>query len=310
MMVTNAVNQEKILAWLLAANSREFLIDRDYPFREIEGRVTIRDLKDPSCGEEQRIDMALQGPNSLSIVRRLIEDPTLERALSRLRRSEFVETEILGLPLIISRTGYTGEEIAFEFYIHPRDAVLLWKRLLEVGEDLGIKPAGLGARDSTRTEAGLPLYGHELAGPHDISPLEAGYGPFVKFHKPFFIGRKALLQKEAKREMEILRFGLNTRGGRMLKQGDLVVDKRGRYIGTVTSCALVDGYQLGMAYAKRKYDREGTQIGVFALPRGEERPGKPIVDLALGDTVPLHQEATVLTRFPEPNERVLRPGEE
>jgi len=310
MMVTNAVNQEKILAWLLAANSREFLIDRDYPFREIEGRVTIRDLKDPSCGEEQRIDMALQGPNSLSIVRRLIEDPTLERTLSRLRRSEFVETEIIGLPLIISRTGYTGEEIAFEFYIHPRDAVLLWKRLLEVGEDLGIKPAGLGARDSTRTEAGLPLYGHELAGPHDISPLEAGYGPFVKFHKPFFIGRKALLQKEAKREMEILRFGLNTRGGRMLKQGDLVVDKRGRYIGTVTSCALVDGYQLGMAYAKRKYDREGTQIGVFALPRGEERPGKPIVDLALGDTVPLHQEATVLTRFPEPNERVLRPGEE
>jgi len=309
MMVTNAVNQEKILAWLLAVNSREFLIDRDYPFREIEGSVAIRDLKDPSCGEEQRIDMALQGPNSLPILKRLIEDPRLERTLSRLRRSEFIETEILGQPLIISRTGYTGEEIGFEFYIRPHDAVLLWQRLLEVGEDLGIKPTGLGARDSTRTEAGLPLYGHELAGPHDISPLEAGYGPFVKFHKPFFIGRKPLLEKEAKREMEILRFRLNTRGGRMLKQGDLVVDKRGRYMGTVTSCALVDGYRLGMAYAKRKYHREGTQIGVFALPR-EGRPGKPIVDLALGDTVPLHQEATVLTRFPEPEERVPRPGEE
>ncbi|MFQ5886657.1 MAG: glycine cleavage system aminomethyltransferase GcvT, partial [Anaerolineae bacterium] len=308
MMVTNAVNQEKILAWLLAVNSREFLIDRDYPFREIEGSVTIRDLKDPSCGEDQRIDMALQGPNSPAILRRLIEDPRLERTLSRLRRSEFIQAEILGLPLIISRTGYTGEEIGFEFYIHPHDAVLLWQRLLEVGEDLGIKPAGLGARDSTRTEAGLPLYGHELAGPHDISPLEAGYGPFVKFHKPFFIGRKALLEKEAKREMEILRFRLNTRGGHMLKQGDLVVDRRGRYMGTVTSCALVDGYQLGMAYARRKYNREGTRIGVFALPR--ERPVKPIGDLALGDTAPLHQEATVLTRFPEPEERVRRPGEE
>ncbi len=309
MMVANAVNQEKILAWLLAVNTREFLIDRDYPFREIEGSVTIRNLKDPSCGEDQRIDMALQGPNSLAILKRLVEDPTLERTLSRLRRSEFVETEILGLPLIISQTGYTGEEIGFEFYIHPHDAVLLWQRLLEVGEDLGIKPAGLGARDSTRTEAGLPLYGHELAGPHDISPLEAGYGPFVKFHKPFFIGRKALLEKEPKREMEILRFRLNTRGGRMLKHGDLVVDKRGLYIGTVTSCALVDGYQLGMAYAKRKYNREGTQIGLFALPR-EERPGKPIGDLVIGETVPLHQEAIVLTRFPEPEERVPRPGEE
>jgi glycine hydroxymethyltransferase len=241
---------------------------------------------------------------------RLIEDPGLARTFARLRRSEFIETEILGRPLIISRTGYTGEEIGFEFYIHPQGAVLLWQRLLEAGDDLGLKPAGLGARDSTRTEAGLPLYGHELAGPHNISPLEAGYGPFVKFHKPFFIGRKALLEKETKREMEILRFRLNTKGGRMLKQGDLVVDKRGRYIGTVTSCALVDGYQLGMAYAKRKYNREGTQIGLFALPRGEERPGKPIGDLALGDTVPLHQEATVLTRFPQPGERVPQPGEE
>lgn len=310
MMVANAVNQEKILAWLLAVNSREFLIDRDYPCREIEGSVTIRDLKDPSCGKEQRIDIALQGPNSLAILRRLIEEPRLAQTLSHLRRSEFIETEILGLPLIISRTGYTGEEIGFEFYIHPHNAVLLWQRLLEAGDDLGIKPAGLGARDSTRTEAGLPLYGHELAGPHDISPLEAGYGPFVKFHKPFFIGRKALLEKEAKREMEILRFRLNTKDGRMLKQGDLVVDKRGLHIGTVTSCALVDGYQLGMAYAKRKYNREGTQIGLFALPRGEKGPGKPIGDLALGDMAPLHQEATVLTRFPQPGERVPQPGEE
>ena len=310
MMVTNAVNHEKILAWLLAVNSREFLIDRDYPFREIEGSVTIRELKDPSCGKDQRLDMALQGPNSLAILRRLVQNPRLERTLSGLRRSEFIETEILSLPLIISRTGYTGEEIGFEFYIHPLDAVLLWQRLLEAGEDLGIRPTGLGARDSTRTEAGLPLYGHELAGPHDISPLEAGYGAFVKFHKPFFIGRKALLEKETKREREILRFRLNTRGGRMLKQGDLVVDKRGRYIGTVTSCALVDGYQLGMAYAKREYNREGTQTGVFTLPRGEEAPGKPIGALALGDTVPLHQEATVLIRFPEPGERVPRPGEE
>jgi hypothetical protein len=65
-----------------------------------------------------------------------------------------------------------------------------------------------------------------------------------------------------------------------------------------------------MAYVLRKYNRKGTQIGLFALPRGEEGPGKPIGDLALGETVPLHQEATVLTRFPEPGERVLRPEED
>jgi glycine hydroxymethyltransferase len=247
------------------------------------------------------MDLALQGPQSLPILSRLIDDEGLRRRLRRLRRFEFVEGEVGGLKAIISRTGYTGEEWGFELYVHPDDALILWGRLLEMGQELGLKPAGLGARDSTRTEAGLPLYGQELAGPHHISPIEAGYGPFVKFHKPFFVGRKPLLEKERERKMEVIRFRLNSKGGPVLRPGDPVVDRRGRYIGSVTSCALVDGYQLGLAYVERKYNLGGTQIGLFASPKRAEE--KPISQLALGDVMPLHQEATVLSRFPAEREK-------
>ena len=214
------------------------------------------------------------------------------------------------MELIVSRTGYTGEDIAYELYLHPDNAAGMWNLLLEKGQDYGIKSAGLAARDSTRTEAGLPLHGHELAGPYNISPIEAGFGPYVKFHKPYFIGRKALLEKEATRRMEVLRFRMNERGVRMARLGDVVVDKRGKYIGRVTSCALdSEGFQIGLAYVDRKYNREGTPIGIIPLPHAKVPPTPPLYpsrgggewveELALGDKMLLHERATVLTRFPE-----------
>ncbi|MFQ6015902.1 MAG: glycine cleavage system aminomethyltransferase GcvT [Anaerolineae bacterium] len=309
MLVVNAVNAEKIKAWLDAVNSRQYVIDRDCPYKEIEGVATVRDLKDRSCGDDQRIDIALQGPQSLAIVKRLVEDA---RRLSQLPRFRFIETELLGAPVIISRTGYTGEEIGFEFYLHPEVAVELWNRLLEVGQDYGLKPAGLGARDSTRTEAGLPLYGHELAGKHKISPVAAGYGAFVKLHKPFFIGRKALMEKEARRKMKIVRFRLDTRGGRVIRPDDPVVAVRtGQYIGTVTSCTVVRGYQLGLAYVDQAHSAEGAPIGIFPLPRRKGAVSeKPKEELALGDRVLLYHRATILTRFRQPGEGEMKPERE
>lgn len=145
--------------------------------------------------------------------------------------------------MIISRTGYTGEDIGYELYLHPEDAPFIWNLILEKGKELKVKPCGLGARDSTRVEAGLPLHGHELAGRYQISSVEAGYEPFVKFHKPFFIGRKALLGKDRRREKKIVRFRLKFSHGRMVRPEDPIVDKRGKYIGKVTSCALAKDFQ-------------------------------------------------------------------
>lgn len=76
-------------------------------------------------------------------------------------------------------------------FIHPDRAVELWNALMAAGEPFGMKPCGLAARDSTRTEAGLPLYGHEMAGAQNLNPADAGFGSFVKMYKPFFIGRRA-----------------------------------------------------------------------------------------------------------------------
>jgi aminomethyltransferase len=95
---------------------------------------------------------------------------------------------------LVSRTGYTGED-GFELYISNEDAIPLWERLLEAGKEHGLVPAGLGARDTLRFEARLPLYGQELS--PEISPLAAGLGMFVKLDKGDFIGREALAAQKA-----------------------------------------------------------------------------------------------------------------
>ncbi|MBV8600271.1 MAG: hypothetical protein JO359_01780, partial [Candidatus Eremiobacteraeota bacterium] len=96
---------------------------------------------------------------------------------------------IAGIPLLLARTGYTGED-GFELFAPNAHAVRLWETLLERGSSAGLDPCGLGARDVLRLEAGMPLYGHELE--EDITPLQAGLGWAVKFEKPGFEGKAAL----------------------------------------------------------------------------------------------------------------------
>jgi glycine cleavage system T protein len=301
MMVVNAVNAEKDLAWLRAVNSRRFIIDAVHPFVEVDVTPTIRDLKDPESGPDRRIDLALQGPRSLEILQKIAGPGALSRKLGKLRRGAFTRGTLRGIDLILSRTGYTGEEVCFELYVHPDRAAELWRLILEEGKEFGVQPAGLGARDSTRTEAGLPLYGNELAGPFAITPIEAGYGPFVKLHKPYFIGRKAALRGALRREREIARFEITTRGARMAKTGDPVVDAKGQCIGAVTSCAMAGDVQIGMAIVKRSAHREEAKIGIFHLPRKGKAPEEGSKStLQVGDRVLLHTEARIISRFPEP----------
>jgi glycine hydroxymethyltransferase len=299
LLVVNAANEDKDWAWLNAVNERRVIIDRERPWLEVEAPATLRNLKDPTSGERQLRDVALQGPASLAILQACTHDPAIRAALARVRRTDLIETELSGIRIIASRTGYTGEDMGFELFVRPDDQIAFWNMLLEKGEAFGVKPCGLGARDSTRTEAGLPLYGHELAGPLGIDPIEAGFPGYVKYHKPFFIGRDPLLARDLKRTRELIRWRMNQKGVRRPNTGDPVVNKRGQAIGYVTSCSIdVEGYLLGLSIVNRRYTEEGTPIGIFVLP-SKARDEKQKPELEMGDKVLLPVDATVLLRFPE-----------
>jgi glycine cleavage system T protein len=303
LLVVNASNAEKDLAWLRAVNSRRCVIDRDNPAMEVEGEAVIRNLKDPSSGPDQRVDLALQGPKSLVILQSLADDTRSRLDLAHIKRTEHTRVQLAGMDIIAARTGYTGEEMGFELLVHPDHAVRLWNTLLAEGAPLGIKPCGLAARDSTRIEAGLPLYGHELMGDLAIVPTEAGFPLYVKFHKPFFIGRKHCIVAEAQKKRSLIRFRVNEAGVRALRGGDPVVNKRGQFIGRVTSCTLVGSRQIGLAMVDKRYNDPGSEIGIFPGSHGDEATIKALKDLANGDKVPLSVWATVLRRFPDKAEK-------
>lgn len=299
LVVVNAANEDKDWAWLTAVNERRVIIDPKHPVRAVEHTAELLNLKDPVHGEGCKVDLALQGPASLRTLQALAADETTRRQLARLRRNDLGEFVLDGLPLVIARTGYTGERVGFEIFVHPAQAPRLWQRILEVGEGLGVKPTGLGARDSTRTEAGLPLYGHELAGPYDVTAFQSGFGSYIKLHKPFFIGKLALIDRRVLSfDSLICRFRMDVKGVPAIHTGSPVVDRRGRYIGVVTSCALdSSGYQLGLALVDKRYARPDNKIGIFPLRPGAKAE-KPKGEMSSGDQVLLHEWATVLTRFP------------
>jgi glycine hydroxymethyltransferase len=304
LMVVNASNAGKDWEWLNAVNSGEVLVDRERPDIRVLRPATIRDLKNPSAGPDMRVDLALQGPASLRILQSLANERKLSDRLSRLRKTGLTECNLGGFDLVIARTGYTGEDVGYEIFVHPQNAEALWEVLLSAGKPFGLQPTGLAARDSTRTEAGLPLYGHELAGPHEISPAGAGFPGYVKLHKPYFIGRAAYLARESARDMEVLRFRMGRRGVRMPKTDDPVVNDRGQAIGWVTSAAVdVDGVILGLAYVQSRYARPGDEIGIMNLPAKPliEKPDK--ASLEPGDKVQIPDAATILRRFPDASER-------
>jgi glycine cleavage system T protein len=305
LVVVNAANFAQDWAWLNAVNNNEVIIDRQRPWVDLQHPATLRNLKDPSSGPDQRIDIALQGPHSLQILLSCASDLAFRGELARLQRTRFVEGVLEGIELLVARTGYTGEDMGFELYVHPDQAASLWRLLLERGASYGIKPCGLAARDSARIEAGLPLYGHELAGPLGITPNEAGFASYVKYHKPFFVGRAPYKAYNDASARCIARFQVSDKGARALRGGEPVVSRRGKVIGNVTSCALVGERQIGMALVEARYTEPGTPLFVYPETRrtgraaGRKAVSRTSPSLELGDTVTLPVEAHVITRFPE-----------
>ncbi|MCF8563577.1 glycine cleavage system aminomethyltransferase GcvT [Alicyclobacillus tolerans] len=198
--------------------------------------------------------LALQGPMAESIL-----EPITDQDLKNLRYYRFFEGSVAGMPMVISRTGYTGED-GFELYAPAADAAKLWVALLEQGKGQGLIPCGLGARDTLRLEARLPLYGHELT--ETITPLEAGLSMFVKFDKGEFIGRSALqAQKESGIPRKIV--GVQVQGRGIVRQG-YEVTSQGRGVGRVTSGTMSPTLKLpiGLVLVDANEAAVGTQLEV------------------------------------------------
>jgi len=292
LVVVNASNEDKDWEWLTGVNEGRYLIDTDMPTRDIGPHVTLRDLKQ----ERGVMDIALQGPRSEEILRKLLDERE-RNSVAALKRTEFCEILVDDRQMIIARTGYTGEEVGYEIYLAAADGIWLWERLLEVGRPLGLLPCGLASRDSTRTEAGFPLYGHELAGEYNVNPFEAGFGAYVKLHKPFFIGRELCVPMYTKRKREVVRFEVTQHGVRPVRGGAVVIDKNGSYLGRVTSCVSRGETQVGLALLEKCGLPVGTPIALLNPPR--EDVAKPVSDLQVGDRVAVAVDATIVTRFPE-----------
>ena len=299
LVVVNASNDEKDWAWLNAVREGKCLVDIEIPSAKAYGRnVILRNLRDSHEGVDMRVDIALQGPKSREILLLISCAKEDRNRILALKRTELCEARLGEFDLIVSRTGYTGEKMAFELFIHPEKAPAFWEELLKVGTPLGLKPCGLGARDSLRTEAGLPLYGHEFTEDGSLGVAEGGFGSYIKTYKPWFIGRNSFIEKEKSRTKVVARFRFTEKAVRMAHNGDPVLDSKGRVIGNVTSCAVdSEGFLTGQAFIDVKSSQEGTPVMIFQSAQKTSLPAP--ADLQTGDRVTLPTPAVILTRFPK-----------
>ncbi len=243
MLVVNASNTAKDWVWL-----KKQAESYDVKLEDISADIAM---------------LALQGPKAEKILQKLSD-----RKAAELARFRLTGTEVAGIgDVIVSRTGYTGED-GFELYFNAGDAPELWKALLAAGKPHGLVPVGLGARDTLRLEACYPLYGHELS--EDISPIEAGIGFAVRETEPACTGSGVLLrQKREGAPRELIAFELKERA--IARQRYPVV-KDGRQIGEVTSGTLSPtlGKSIGMALVMRGKAALGEGIVIKIRERGVE----------------------------------------
>ncbi|MFV0399472.1 MAG: glycine cleavage system aminomethyltransferase GcvT [Oscillospiraceae bacterium] len=232
--------------WLLVVNASNREKDAKWIATHLSGDVEMTDQSDETA------QIALQGPKAQEILERVAKREDIPQ-----KYYSFVENvEVGGISCLLSRTGYTGEE-GFELYLKNEDAPVLWNLLLEKGEDLGLIPCGLGARDTLRLEASMPLYGHEMT--EEINPLETGLGFAVKMDKDF-IGREAIA---AKGEPTRVRVGLCVTG-RGIARGEEPIFLGEKQVGFTTSGTHAPflGKAIAMGYVDRAHSVPGTALEV------------------------------------------------
>lgn len=246
LLVVNAANVNKDQDWLRGHLSAE--------------NVTLEDIS------LETAEVALQGPEAENILAKAADfNP------SALKFFHFTDSaKVGGIPVIISRTGYTGED-GFEIYASWDKGAELWDFLLDAGKDHGLLPTGLGARDSLRFEAGLPLCGHEYS--DEIGPLEAGYGFFVKVDKEGgFIGQPVLKrQKKEGLKRRIAALRLEDKG--VPRHGMDVANGEGRIVGTVTSGGYSPSLDANIALCCVETPAPGEGENLWIIIRGKTKKG-------------------------------------
>jgi len=233
LIVANASNTDKVLAWLKGLSADAHV--------DLYNNYTM---------------LSLQGPKAEALVREVLDAP-----VSSLKHNQTLWWK----DIIISRTGYTGED-GFELIVHKNEVEKVWENFLQKG----IQPCGLGARDTLRLEAGLPLYGHEYD--EETTPLEAGYGWAVKFNKGNFIGKEALWQEKEKGIKKRL-VGIKLEGKAIPRPGSLILEKSSlETIGRVTSGTFSPSLKLPVALAY--LTKEASEV--FVEVRKDRFPAKVV----------------------------------
>ncbi len=252
MVIVNASNIAKDLAWI-----------RDHAHAEVE----IEDASDRTSL------IAVQGPSAVAMVDRLANS-----SLASLSSFSFADAEVAGVEVLAARTGYTGED-GFELACANEDAPRLWSALLEAAQEYGGLPIGLGARDSLRLEAKLPLYGNDID--DTTTPLEAGLGWAVKLDGRDFLGAEALRrQAAAGLTRKLVGFRIADEVRAIARHGYAVVDRGsaagGQTIGTVTSGGpgVCVGGAIGLAYVPVGKASPGTSLTIDC--RGRDVPASVV----------------------------------
>ena len=243
-LIVYKINEEKYWVVVNASNRHK---DVEWMHANVSGNVVVEDISDSIA------QLALQGPLAKEILLQLVSEDDLPTKYYTFHE----EVMIGGLKCLISQTGYTGES-GYEIYLSHEEAPLLWDILLATGKDKGLIPCGLGARDTLRLEAAMPLYGHEMD--DRISPLETGLNFAVKMKKADFIGKKALEERGAP---AIKRIGLRITGrGIAREHQDVYADDA--LIGHTTSGSHAPFLKYPIAMAMVSFDSApvGSQVQI------------------------------------------------
>ncbi|MFH1143907.1 MAG: glycine cleavage system aminomethyltransferase GcvT [Candidatus Eisenbacteria bacterium] len=245
LMVANAANAARVWDWLQANRPEGVLLDD---------------------ATERLAQIALQGPRAEDVLR-----PPLRDAVADLGYYHHVQVDWQGESVLISRNGYTGED-GFEIYVPHAAAVPLWNELMSAGAALGVEPIGLGARDSLRMEVNYALYGNELS--LETTPLEAGLRWVVKFKKPDFVGKAALVAQRD-RGLQRTLVGFETLGKRLARHG-YAIRAAGGEVGVVTSGGYCPSLEkgMGMGYVGPEFTAAGTALEIDA--RGSMIPARVV----------------------------------